>query len=945
MSLQTKTSFLEQKPHGHRNLPEEEEMIFGSFMEDEDEDDSLYEGSPYGGNFISQEEEIDVKKEAPYLSAQRERSGNSIGIPLTVSSTKDVVPPTPTSMPVRTPREKKKNIPATLPVVKDIRKAVAPQARCTQEYSVEALVPKRYHNDFERECDFPRYRYLGIFSETLPAQYFSRIEEEKEIVSESKIELKPAQEVKEEPFVEIPPIAEIEEKGLEESDIKVKNHTVESFPISIEKDIQRTSESALIEDDIDFPGSDTWEEKDKRGLLKKLQQKQAQLFSKISSIFQWRGYSFHMPKLVYSYALLGGVLIFGLGATSYIMRGVSLQGSVLGVSNSGIDHALSAIDSLKEQDFSASGAQFESASDSFHQASTELVAWAGILSEVPGSIPFFSKIASGNNALKAGEHLSLAGKYLSEIIATADSVRGAEGEDVSLLAVFQKSMTLSEQARDELASATTYLEKVHLSDIPEDKRDQFAQLKKTVPVLLAGLDSIHTNSPAFTDVLGGNGPRKYLFLFQNNQEARATGGFIGSYGVLDMKDGGIRKFFIDGIFNPDGQLKVDIIPPQPIRKVSAGWSLHDSNWFADFPTSAEKAIFFYEKTGGPTVDGVITMTPTVLQRILTVTGPVYLPEYDVTIDSENVIPTLQYKVEVDYDKEENRPKKILGDLAPILLERVMHTQDPNLMMAIIESLHTSLREKDILLYSRNTALQSMYQELGWSGELRETSYDFLSVVNSNINGYKTDGVIEQTIRHNAAIQEDGSIVDTVTITRKHTGGDTSYDWWNAVNADYMRLYVPKGAELISVKGQTRETVKDPLDYKALHFQEDELLNEIESTLSIDPDSGTQIFEESGKTVFGNWVYVSPKESTTVEYTYILPFRAFEKTDQITALYSLLVQKQSGSFPSNFSGSITYPEKWKTQWLSSNEITERSGTLTYEGLLETDIFKGSAFYRE
>ena len=42
-------------------------------------------------------------------------------------------------------------------------------------------------------------------------------------------------------------------------------------------------------------------------------------------------------------------------------------------------------------------------------------------------------------------------------------------------------------------------------------------------------------------------------------------------------------------------------------------------------------------------------------------------------------------------------------------------------------------------------------------------------------------------------------------------------------------------------------------------------------MRLDPVSGTRISEDAGKTVFGNWVYVSPGESVEVTYTYLLPF--------------------------------------------------------------------------
>jgi len=41
----------------------------------------------------------------------------------------------------------------------------------------------------------------------------------------------------------------------------------------------------------------------------------------------------------------------------------------------------------------------------------------------------------------------------------------------------------------------------------------------------------------------------------------------------------------------------------------------------------------------------------------------------------------------------------------------------------------------------------------------------LMVVNTNISGGKTDGMIDQLISHNSEIQDDGSIINTVNIKK------------------------------------------------------------------------------------------------------------------------------------------------------------------------------------
>ncbi|MBP7061080.1 MAG: DUF4012 domain-containing protein, partial [Candidatus Moranbacteria bacterium] len=417
-----------------------------------------------------------------------------------------------------------------------------------------------------------------------------------------------------------------------------------------------------------------------------------------------------------------------------------------------------------------------------------------------------------------------------------------------------------------------------------------------------------------------------------------------SYALADVNQGVIRRFFVDGIFNPDGQLKENVIPPKPIQKISAAWSLHDSNWFPNFPTSAEKAIHFYEKTGGPTVDGVVTLTPTVMEKLLAVVGPISLPQYGLTVDAENFIPVIQEEVEVKYDKELNEPKKVLVDLSRALFEKVFALQDRETSRRIAEALVAGLNEKHILVYMRHAEAEQLVDEAGWSGRVLDTPGDYLSVIHSNINGYKTDGVIDEQIRHQASIADDGSVIDTVTITRTHRGGDTPYEWWNKVNADYLRVYVPKGSELLSAKGATWEFPETPLDYERLGFKKDSDVVREETQMVIDKKSGTRISEDAGKTVFGAWVYVSPKESVTVEYQYRLPFRIDMTNVRQGGVdsYAVLYQKQSGSLGSALLSIVKPPKNLQVIWQTEPNLVPYERELRQETVLTTDVFHGVVF---
>lgn len=660
--------------------------------------------------------------------------------------------------------------------------------------------------------------------------------------------------------------------------------------------------------------------------------------------------SFGMEKLkkaAYSFAGAALAILLIIFIIPFYNKSLNLKNKVLGVSTEGLNSLEAAAESIKRQDFGSSSASFQKAYENFSQASEEMKGVSSLLAGAVRYIPVISQVSSGKNAVEAGKHLALAGESLSRV---AEKLKGAgnpissDSQTISLLEIFQLIKKDLEAANAELILAQEFLNKINIDDLPEEKRTGFLEVKNKLPATISFVSGFLGNSDIFIDLLGGNGPRKYLFLFQNNQEMRATGGFIGSYGLLDIKDGRVRKFFVDNIFNPDGQLKENIVPPNPIMKISAAWSLHDSNWWPDFPKSAKKATLFYEKTGGPTADGVIAITPAVMQKLLEITGPIEMPDYEVTLDADNFVAKTQYEVEKDYDKEENQPKKILADLAPIVLDKIFNSQDFGALSKSLDAVSEGLSQKHILLYSENESLQKIISVQGWSGEILKTANDYLSVVNSNINGYKTDGVIEEKISHEAEIQEDGSAVDTVTVTRQHNGGGTDYEWQNKVNADYMRVYVPLDSRLLEVSGQTREFTDPPLDYDALGFKRDADIEKEEKNMSVNQETGTRTYEDSGKTVFANWVYVSPGETAEIKYKYLLPFKIFPGENS-SASYSLLVQKQSGSAGSKLISVIKKPDDCKIIWNYPENISDGAGGIKIETDLKTDKFIGVVFRRK
>lgn len=649
-----------------------------------------------------------------------------------------------------------------------------------------------------------------------------------------------------------------------------------------------------------------------------------------------------LEKSFACFAIFAFLIYFSILFLSFIQKTIEHKDEVLVENSKAYEYLKLAEKSASESDFENSIEKFDSASTSFSEAKKIIDEFGYGFAYLLNNLPLNTPVSTAKSLIQSGENISSAGKSFAEILKKASDKKSSLS--LGLIPDFQPNI---DNIAANLLEAKSNIENAELNYLPENIKEKIKLAKEQLPPVAENFENFSKDLPMISEMLGAKKPQKYLLLFENNSEIRAGGGFIGSYGILDIENGEIKNLFIDGIFNPDGQLKEKIVPPMPIQKISSAWSMHDANWFSDFPQSAKKVALFYEKTGGSTVDGVIAITPNVLKEMLKLTGPIPMAEYGVIINEENFLYQSQLQVEELYDKKKNNPKQFLADLAPKIIERTFDIKNLGegekiqKFLAFIDIAERSFKEKHLLMYHRSPEIENMIIKRGWGGKMLNSSGDYLSVVNSNINGYKTDAVIEEKIVHQAEIFADGSIVDTVKITRKHLGGNSEYDWYNRVNSDYMRVYVPLGSVLLEAKGHTVQDYEPPIDYS--DFKTDPDVKKIEDTLKIDPVSGTHIFEESRKTVFGNWVYVSPQETVEVSYKYKLPFKIdFDNFTKPADRYSALIQKQIGSAGSEFTGYIKLPENWGAIWRSDNiSLKNQSGTVVKTDL-KTDRIYGMVF---
>lgn len=629
-------------------------------------------------------------------------------------------------------------------------------------------------------------------------------------------------------------------------------------------------------------------------------------------------------KSLATFTVLIAVVIIGFKGMNFLTYALEVKKQIENVSLLGTYQLKNAKIAFSENDI-------ESAQSSLFKAYKNFNFAQKTLNESSTDLRLFLKVIpkakDGQNLVEAATLLSEAGLYMFEFSKQAETLKFSTGgfsAENSASKTFEEMIKTLNTINSKVVLANKKITGINENILPENDRANFLQLKATITTLSNSLTSLTEFFSSLKYLTTGK--KSILFVFENNNEMRGAGGFIGSFGLMQMDDGKIKALNISSVYDLDGQLDEFIKPPMPIFAVNNRWYLRDSNWFADFPTSAKKIIGFYEKEGGDTPDLVVALTPNLIISLLKITGPVTLPHYNnLTLNAENFIEETEAVSSVSINSNENKPKQIFSDLFPILVQKLSSLEKEN-AGTLIEALHENLLSKHLVMYSNQGELQSYFKNLYWSGESTVSDRDYISINESNLGGTKTSLSIKQNVSLKTLIATDGTITNTLEIKRKNLLPTLE----KTFNKSFLRIFVPEGSELLEDSG---------FDFIALESNQD-------NKFKTDPDvyawerqsvksviSGTIIGKEAGKTFFGNWSILNGGEEKTIKLVYKLPFK-LNKTDR----YSMLMQKQIGGKSFYFSHNLNFPSR-QIVWSNINATNIEKDYLNFESEINKDSFYG------
>ena len=257
-----------------------------------------------------------------------------------------------------------------------------------------------------------------------------------------------------------------------------------------------------------------------------------------------------------------------------------------------------------------------------------------------------------------------------------------------------------------------------------------------------------------------------LLLLQNSDELRATGGFLGSYSRLDIKQGYIELDRIHDIYEVAGQQRYF---PTTSNAYSLylgehpGLALQDANWHPDLANSAQDILEIWQdiNNSSPYInetdfDHVIFINSQLIEEVLAAIGPLALSDYAMTINADNFT-ELARAGRSDFFAGSTEKADFLDHFKNTLINQLSQLSlDQQLELAKL--ILDNARRKNIQFYSSDPKLEAVWQEHSWAGQMKvgpSNSFYFYSVesnvginkanrlVDRSLTFYQTDGHIDQ----------------------------------------------------------------------------------------------------------------------------------------------------------------------------------------------------------
>ncbi len=413
--------------------------------------------------------------------------------------------------------------------------------------------------------------------------------------------------------------------------------------------------------------------------------------------------------------------------------------------------------SLAAMDATAAASQFASATRSFTSAKRGLgPGWFGGLAS---AIPWAGRQYAAASALtEIGLDGCAAGAELSRFILDASASTDATDSASRLGSILVRGHSSAEVALASLADAADRASRLATEGLTGSLARQVVSAQSAMRRLAPVLDQVRAFAPLLSYLASRD--HRILVVSQDGAELRPTGGFAGSFGIIDVGPAGVRLEAYHDVYTLP--MPSPRVTPPLGALMHSSFSFRDANWWIDFPTSARSMLGLWSRQAQAPVDGIIAIDTVAIGNLLAATGPVTVPG-DGIFTSSNLLARLLYLVEIKRGGQTDR-KNVLAALASELEKRLMGSGLAELAKSA-SAIVQSADAKHIQAYLGDPRAQAVVDARGWSGRVAPPvgTTDVLAVSNAMNLGSKANAAMRKAIGYEVALRPDRSADTTLTL--------------------------------------------------------------------------------------------------------------------------------------------------------------------------------------
>lgn len=290
----------------------------------------------------------------------------------------------------------------------------------------------------------------------------------------------------------------------------------------------------------------------------------------------------------------------------------------------------------------------------------------------------------------------------------------------------------------------------------------FRLLKSNNQQIFNSISNARNLLSILNNTLGLSKPHTILLLVQNNNEIRATGGFIGLLGFLEVDNAQIKSLDFHDIYDFDGAFSgLDSVPLE-FQDDNQKLFIRDFNFSPDFPSVALQIEKYLQQNKAPSFDTIVAINHDVFSQLGQFVNQVQINNQTYSF-SKDLDFILSYLVESKSHGNTSSKSKI-SEMLQLLPEQILSKSNPEDLLKFIL---TQVDTRNIQVFSKDKELDSALSKLNFRQDLSSLTGDSQMLAFNSVSGTKGDRFID---RHITFMQDFSKthIITEVTVNLEHT---------------------------------------------------------------------------------------------------------------------------------------------------------------------------------